>query len=167
MRSAILVVCVLLGIRMRASGRWLTLACRNKSGSRVRPLTLSRCRSIRLRARAAWRSVLLRTDLAGKPPLDLVCGAVPEACFFDCNDSLQHVGRFAGMDYQEHAMSVNKDQVKGRTHEVEGKINEVTGKVLGDKKLEVKGKVQQIGGEAQAKLGDVRQELKDTSKKGA
>ncbi len=41
MRSAILVVCVLLGIRMRASGRWLTLACRNKSGSRVRPLTLS------------------------------------------------------------------------------------------------------------------------------
>jgi uncharacterized protein YjbJ (UPF0337 family) len=105
--------------------------------------------------------------LAGKPPLDLVCGAVPEAFFFDCNDSLQHVGRFAGMDYQEHAMSVNKDQVKGRTHEVEGKINEVTGKVLGDKKLEVKGKVQQIGGEAQAKLGDVRQELKDASKKGA
>jgi uncharacterized protein YjbJ (UPF0337 family) len=109
-------------------------------------------------------SVLLRTDLAGKPPLDLVCDAFPEACFFDCNDPLQHVGRFAGMDYQEHAMSVNKDQVKGRTHEVEGKINEVTGKVLGDKKLEVKGKVQQIGGEAQAKLGDLRQNVKDSSK---
>jgi uncharacterized protein YjbJ (UPF0337 family) len=52
-------------------------------------------------------------------------------------------------------------------HEVEGKINEVAGKVVGDKKLEVKGKVQQIGGEAQAKLGDVKQELKDSSKKGA
>jgi len=61
-------------------------------------------------------------------------------------------------------MDVNKDQVKGRTKEVEGKINEVTGKVLGDKKLEVKGKIQQIGGEARAKLGDVRQNVKDASK---
>jgi uncharacterized protein YjbJ (UPF0337 family) len=40
-------------------------------------------------------------------------------------------------------------------------------KVVGDKKLEVKGKVQKVGGEAQAKLGEVRQELKDSSKKGA
>jgi uncharacterized protein YjbJ (UPF0337 family) len=71
------------------------------------------------------------------------------------------------MDYQEDVMSVNKDQVKGRTHEMEGSINEVVGKLVGDKKLEVKGKVQQIGGEAQAKLGDVRQELKDSSEKGA
>jgi uncharacterized protein YjbJ (UPF0337 family) len=113
--------------------------------------------------------------LAGKPRLNLVCGAVrtgqdspiPKSGFGDCNDSLPHVGRFAGMDHQEHAMSVNKDQVKGRTHEVEGKIKEVAGKAVGDKKLEVKGRVQQIGGEAQAKLGDVRQELKDSSKKGA
>ena len=44
---------------------------------------------------------------------------------------------------------------------------EVTGKVVGDKKLEVKGKVQRIGGEAQAKLGDVKQDVKDASKKGA
>jgi uncharacterized protein YjbJ (UPF0337 family) len=40
-------------------------------------------------------------------------------------------------------------------------------KVVGDRKLEVKGNVRQIGGEAQAKLGDVRQELKDSSKKAA
>ena len=64
-------------------------------------------------------------------------------------------------------MNVNKDQVEGRTKEVEGKINEVVGKVVGDKTLEVKGKVQQIGGGAQAKLGDVRQDLKDSFKKGA
>ena len=61
----------------------------------------------------------------------------------------------------------DKDQVKGRTKEVEGKINEVTGKVVGDRKLEVKGKVQQIGGEAQAKFGDVKQDLKDSFEKGA
>lgn len=58
---------------------------------------------------------------------------------------------------------MNKDQVKGRTKELEGKINEVTGEVLGDKKLEVKGKIQQIGGEARAKLGDVKQDVKDSS----
>jgi uncharacterized protein YjbJ (UPF0337 family) len=57
-------------------------------------------------------------------------------------------------------MDINKDQVKGRLKEAEGKINEVAGKVTGDKKLEVKGKVQTIGGEAQAKLGDVRQDVK-------
>jgi uncharacterized protein YjbJ (UPF0337 family) len=69
------------------------------------------------------------------------------------------------MDHQEHAMSVNKDQIKGRANEVEGKVNEVTGKVLGDKKLEVKGKVQGITGEARAKLGDVKQDVKDSLKK--
>jgi uncharacterized protein YjbJ (UPF0337 family) len=61
-------------------------------------------------------------------------------------------------------MDVNKDQVKGRTKEVEGKVNEITGKVVGDKKLEVKGKIQQIGGEARAKLGDVKQNVKDAAK---
>jgi uncharacterized protein YjbJ (UPF0337 family) len=40
-------------------------------------------------------------------------------------------------------------------------------KVAGDEKLEVKGKVQKVGGEAQAKLGEVRRELQDSSKKGA
>src|ERR1700691_1373866 len=62
-------------------------------------------------------------------------------------------------------MDITKDQVKGRLKEAEGKINEVAGKVAGDKKLEVKGKVQTIGGEAQAKLGDVRQEVKAALKK--
>jgi uncharacterized protein YjbJ (UPF0337 family) len=87
--------------------------------------------------------------------------------FGDCNDSLQHVGCFAGMHHQEHVMNTNKDQVKGRLDEAEGKIKEVTGKVVGDKKLEVKGKVQEIGGEARAKLGDIKQHVKDSLKKDA
>jgi uncharacterized protein YjbJ (UPF0337 family) len=58
---------------------------------------------------------------------------------------------------------MNKDQVKGRAKELQGKINEVTGEVLGDKKLEVEGKIQQIGGKARAKLGDVKQNVKDSS----
>jgi uncharacterized protein YjbJ (UPF0337 family) len=72
-------------------------------------------------------------------------------------------GCFPGMRHQEHAMNVNKDQIKGRANEVEGKVNEVVGKVSGDKKLEVKGKVQGIAGEAQARLGDVKQDVKDSS----
>ena len=37
-------------------------------------------------------------------------------------------------------MSMNKDQVKGRVKEAEGKIKEVAGKLVGNEKLEAKGK---------------------------
>ena len=57
-------------------------------------------------------------------------------------------------------MSINKDQVKGRVEETKGKIKEVAGKLVGNQTLEVKGKVQNIVGEAQAKFGDVKQDLK-------
>jgi uncharacterized protein YjbJ (UPF0337 family) len=73
----------------------------------------------------------------------------------------------AGMPYQEHVMSINKDQVKGQVNQTEGKIKEVVGKVVGDEKLEAKGKVQGMVGEVQKKLGDVKQAAKDTTKKGA
>ena len=67
---------------------------------------------------------------------------------------------------EEQVMSTNKDQVKGRTKEAEGKIKEVAGKLVGNEKLEEKGKVQKVLGEAQAKFGDVKKDVKD-SKKGA
>jgi uncharacterized protein YjbJ (UPF0337 family) len=71
------------------------------------------------------------------------------------------------MPYREHVMSTNKDQVKGRVNEAEGKIKEVVGKVVGDEKLEAKGKVQGVIGTAQAKFGDVKQEMKDSLKRDA
>ena len=64
-------------------------------------------------------------------------------------------------------MSMNKDQTTGRAKEVTGKIKEVAGKLVGDETLEAKGKVQGIIGKAQAKYGDVKQDVKDASKKGA
>jgi len=67
---------------------------------------------------------------------------------------------------EEQVMSMNKDQIKGRTKEAEGKIKEVAGKLVGNEKLEEKGKVQKVLGEAQAKFGDVKKDVKD-SKKGA
>jgi uncharacterized protein YjbJ (UPF0337 family) len=56
---------------------------------------------------------------------------------------------------------------KGRVNETEGKVKEVAGKVVGDEKLEAKGKVQRVIGTAQAKFGDVKQDVKDSLKKDA
>ena len=62
-------------------------------------------------------------------------------------------------------MSTNKDQVKGRIKEAEGKVKEVAGKLVGNEKLEAKGKIQKVLGKAQAKFGDVKQDMKDSKKR--
>jgi uncharacterized protein YjbJ (UPF0337 family) len=80
------------------------------------------------------------------------------------SSSTRRAGRFSGVRHQEKVM--NKDQIKGRVKEAEGKIKEVAGKLVGNETLEAKGKVQKILGEAQAKFGDVKQDVKD-AKKGA
>ena len=54
---------------------------------------------------------------------------------------------------------MNKDQVKGRAKEVEGAVKEVAGKIVGNTKLEDKGKVEQAVGKAQASYGDLKNEL--------
>jgi uncharacterized protein YjbJ (UPF0337 family) len=61
-------------------------------------------------------------------------------------------------------MSINKDQVKGRVEEAKGAIKEATGKLVGDKTLEAKGNIQKNRGKVQAKFGDVKQDVKDSSK---
>jgi uncharacterized protein YjbJ (UPF0337 family) len=68
--------------------------------------------------------------------------------------------------FQEQVMIVNKDQIKGRVREAEGKAKEVAGKMVGNEKLELKGNVQRALGQAQAKFGDIKQNMKG-SKKGA
>jgi uncharacterized protein YjbJ (UPF0337 family) len=62
-------------------------------------------------------------------------------------------------------MGMNKDQVKGRVNEAKGKIKEVAGKLVGNETLEAKGKIQKIVGEAQARFGDVKQDVKDAQKR--
>jgi uncharacterized protein YjbJ (UPF0337 family) len=57
-------------------------------------------------------------------------------------------------------MFVNKDQIKGRAKEAKGKIKEVTGDLVGNRKLETEGKIEKNLGKAQAKVGDVKQDLK-------
>ena len=57
-------------------------------------------------------------------------------------------------------MFLNKDQIKGRAKEAKGKIKEVTGDLVGNEKLETKGKIEKTLGKPQAKVGDVKQDLK-------
>jgi uncharacterized protein YjbJ (UPF0337 family) len=59
---------------------------------------------------------------------------------------------------QENTM--NKDQTAGRIDEVKGKVKEVAGKIVGNKELEVKGKVQHAIGKNQASYGDLKADIK-------
>jgi uncharacterized protein YjbJ (UPF0337 family) len=58
-------------------------------------------------------------------------------------------------------MSTNKDQTKGRVKEAKGTIKEAVGKIVGNQKMETKGKTERVLGKAQAKYGDVKQKVKD------
>jgi len=59
---------------------------------------------------------------------------------------------------------MNKDQVKGGAEEAKGAIKETTGKLVGDKTLEAKGNMQKNLGKVQEKLGDIKQDVKSSSK---
>ena len=63
-------------------------------------------------------------------------------------------------------MGMNKDQVKGRGKEAEGKVQETVGKIIGNKSQEARGNVTKNLGQLQAKVGDVKQDLK-APKRGA
>jgi uncharacterized protein YjbJ (UPF0337 family) len=75
----------------------------------------------------------------------------------------RRAGRFP-VHIEEQTMTTNKDQVEGRVKEAKGKIKEIAGKVVGNEKLEAKGKVQKTLGKAQARFGDVKQDIKDSKK---
>ncbi|GAC1412830.1 MAG: hypothetical protein NVSMB6_14740 [Burkholderiaceae bacterium] len=55
---------------------------------------------------------------------------------------------------------MNNDQVKGRIKEAQGKAKEVAGNLVGNKKLEEKGKMQKQFGKVQAGYGDLKNDLK-------
>ena len=61
-------------------------------------------------------------------------------------------------------MRINKDQVKGRVEEVKGSVKEATGKIVGDRTLEAKGNIEKNLGKVQAKVGDIKRDLKHSSK---
>ncbi len=51
---------------------------------------------------------------------------------------------------------MNEQYLKGAAHKVTGKIKEFAGRVTGNKKLETKGKVDQLKGAVHNAVGDAR-----------
>ena len=61
-------------------------------------------------------------------------------------------------------MGINKDQVAGRAKEIAGTAKEVVGKVVGNDKLELKGKIEKNSGLIQATVGDIKKDVTDAVK---
>jgi len=60
---------------------------------------------------------------------------------------------------------MNKDQMKGGIKNVEGKIQEQVGKLAGSPEQQIKGLSKQVAGKAQESVGDVKEFVKNSSKK--
>ena len=59
---------------------------------------------------------------------------------------------------------MNKDRVKGRVNQATGKVKEEAAKAMDDTSLTIKGKAEKAGGKTQATLGDVRNDMKKSSR---
>lgn len=55
---------------------------------------------------------------------------------------------------------MNKNAVKGHVKEAEGKVKEVAGKLVGNEKLEEKGKAEKNAGKHQAARADLKEDIK-------
>jgi uncharacterized protein YjbJ (UPF0337 family) len=62
--------------------------------------------------------------------------------------------------FEPEGMRMNKDQLKGRVRSAKGKVKEIVGKIVGNQRLESKGKVQKVAGEIQTSYGDLKDDLK-------
>lgn len=60
---------------------------------------------------------------------------------------------------------MNKDQVKGNIKEAAGEVQEQFGKVVGSPSQQVKGHAREQAGKAQEKVGDVKEAVKDSTKR--
>nr|WP_321359881.1 CsbD family protein [uncultured Hyphomonas sp.] len=54
---------------------------------------------------------------------------------------------------------MDKEHVKSAAKKAEGTLKEATGKAVGDKSLEMKGKMDKAEGEVRDKVGDVKDKL--------
>ena len=61
---------------------------------------------------------------------------------------------------------MNNDQVKGGLKEAAGKVQEKAGEIVGSKSQEAKGMAKEVEGKAQKGLGDVKETVKNSGRKG-
>jgi len=60
---------------------------------------------------------------------------------------------------------MNKDQVKGTMKDVAGKVQEKTGEIIGSPEQQLKGDRKQLAGKTQKAYGDVKEAVKDASRR--
>ncbi|MFZ6647372.1 CsbD family protein [Undibacterium sp. TJN25] len=60
---------------------------------------------------------------------------------------------------------MNSDQVKGATKDAIGKVQKEAGKLVGSKEQEAKGAAKQVEGKTQKGIGNIKEAIKDSSKK--
>lgn len=60
---------------------------------------------------------------------------------------------------------MNKNQVRGALKDVAGKVQEEVGKLVSSKEQQAKGLGKQISGKAEKTYGDVKEIIKDSSKR--
>ncbi|RVU49393.1 CsbD family protein [Rubrivivax rivuli] len=60
---------------------------------------------------------------------------------------------------------MNKDQVKGTLKSAAGKVQQATGKVVGSNEQQAKGLKKQVEGQAQKAVGDIKEVVKDATRK--
>ncbi len=60
---------------------------------------------------------------------------------------------------------MNQDQVKGVVKDIGGKIQEEAGKLVGSKEQQAKGLLNQAEGKAQQQVGNLKEAVKDATKR--
>jgi uncharacterized protein YjbJ (UPF0337 family) len=60
---------------------------------------------------------------------------------------------------------MNKDQVKGAVKDAAGKVQEKAGKAVGSTEQQAKGLQKQVEGKVQGTAGDVKEAVKDSTRK--
>lgn len=59
---------------------------------------------------------------------------------------------------------MRKDQVNGTLRDIAGKVQEETGKLVGNKEQQAKGLLRQVEGNAEKKLRDAKEVIKDADR---
>jgi uncharacterized protein YjbJ (UPF0337 family) len=62
--------------------------------------------------------------------------------------------------------TMNKDQVQGRATQAKGDIKEAAGKMVGNRKLQGEGLIDQAKGKTQAGYGDAKEQVKKAVDRG-
>ncbi len=55
--------------------------------------------------------------------------------------------------------SSRQDEAEGKFHEAKGSVKKIAGKVIGNRKLERKGKAENLAGKVQGKVGQIKKVL--------